>query len=299
MKTGKIGFVGLGNMGAPMARNLLKAGYGLVVHDLDPRKVQALSSHGAEVDSRPSAIARATERTICMVETTAQAEEVIAGADGFLQGAAPGHVVLCMSTIDPIALRRMGEALAARGVGLLDAPVSGGVTGAEEGTLNVIVGGAREVFSECEPMFRALGRNVFHVGPLGNGLAMKLLNNMLLQVNTVAVAEAMVFGTKAGLDPQQILEVVGVSTGRSNAFERSAPRMIRRDFSPAGTIDIAFKDQELETAYAKALGVPILLANVTQQVYQMARAAGYGKEEGSSVIKVLEALAGVTVGNKA
>ncbi|TCH96323.1 NAD(P)-dependent oxidoreductase [Roseococcus sp. SYP-B2431] len=292
----KIGFVGLGKMGAPMARNLLKAGHGLVVHDIDARKVQELSSHGAEVDARPSAIARGTSRTICMVETTAQAEEVITGADGFLHGAAPGHVVLCMSTIDPLALRRMGGVLAERGIALLDAPVSGGVTGAEEGTLNVIVGGDKATFAACEPMFRVFGRNVFHVGPLGNGLAMKLLNNMLLQVNTVAVAEAMVFGTKAGLDPHQIIEVIGVCTGRSNAFERSAPRMVNRDFTPAGTVDIAFKDQELETGFAKALGVPILLANVTQQVYQMARAAGYAKEESASIVKVLERLAGVKVG---
>jgi 3-hydroxyisobutyrate dehydrogenase-like beta-hydroxyacid dehydrogenase len=295
---GKTGFVGLGNMGAPMARNLLKGGYQLVVHDIDPRKVQTLSASGAEVDATPAAVARSTTRSICLVETTAQAESVILGADGFIQGAAPGHVVLCMSTIDPLALRRMGDELARRGVALLDAPVSGGVTGAEAGTLTVIVGGAKEVFAECEPMFRLFGKNVFHVGALGNGLAMKLLNNMLLQVNIVAVAEAMVLGTKAGLDPQQIVEVVSVCTGRSSAFERSAPRMIQRDFAPAGTIDISFKDQELETGFAKALGVPLLLANVTQQVYQMARAAGYGKEEGSSVVKVLEAMAGVTVGGK-
>lgn len=292
----KTGFVGLGNMGAPMARNLLKGGYPLVVHDIDPRKVQALSAEGAEVDATPAVIARRTTRSICLVETTAQAEEVILGAQGFVEGAAPGHVVLCMSTIDPLVLRRMGEALAKRGIALLDAPISGGVTGAAAGTLNVIVGGDRKVFADCEPMFRVFGRNVFHVGPLGSGLAMKLLNNMLLQVNTVAVAEAMVMGTKAGLDPHQIVEVISHCTGRSNAFERSAPRMISRDFSPAGTIDISFKDQELETGFAKALGVPILLANVTQQVYQMARAAGYGKEEGASVVKVIEAMAGVTVG---
>jgi len=294
--TGKTGFVGLGNMGAPMARNLLKGGHQLVVHDIDPRKVQALSSFGAEVDATPAAVARGTKRSICLVDTTAQAESVILGADGFIQGAAPGHVVLCMSTIDPLALRRMGDELAKRGVALLDAPISGGVVGAEAGTLTVIVGGAKKVFAECEPIFRLFGKNVFHVGALGNGLAMKLLNNMLLQVNVVAVAEAMVMGTKAGLDPNQIVEVISLCTGRSNAFERSAPRMIKRDFTPAGTIDISFKDQELETGFAKALGVPILLANVTQQVYQMARAAGYGKEEGASVVKVIEAMAGVTVG---
>jgi 3-hydroxyisobutyrate dehydrogenase-like beta-hydroxyacid dehydrogenase len=292
---GKIGFVGLGNMGAPMARNLLKAGFPLVVHDIDARKVQALSADGAEVAPTPAAVARETMRSICMVETSAQAEAVVAG---FAEGAGRGHTVICMSTIDPFALRRMGEALAAQGIALLDAPVSGGTTGAAAATLSVIVGGPQEAFAACEDLFRAMGRNVFHVGKLGNGLAMKLLNNMLLQVNTVAVAEAMVLGTKAGLDPEQIREVIGVSTGHSQAFERSAPRMIRRDFSASGTTDISFKDQELETAFAKALGVPILLANVTQQIYQMARAAGYGKEDGSAIVKVLERLAGVTVGQR-
>ncbi|MBC4016640.1 NAD(P)-dependent oxidoreductase [Siccirubricoccus deserti] len=295
---GKTGFVGLGNMGGPMARNLLKAGVKLVVHDIDARKVQALSAAGAEVAATPQAVARETTRSICLVETTAQAEAVIAGATGFLHGARRGHIVICMSTIDPFALRRMGEALAGQGITLLDAPVSGGTTGAAAGTLSVIVGGPAEGFAACEDLFRAMGRNVFHVGALGNGLAMKLLNNMLLQVNTVAVAEALVLGTKAGLDPRQIEQVVSVSTGHSQAFARSAPRMIGRDFSASGTTDISFKDQELETGFAKALGVPILLANLTQQVYQMARAAGYGKEDGSSVVKVLERLAGVTVGGE-
>ncbi len=294
----KTGFVGLGAMGEPMARNLLKAGFPLVVHDIDARKVQSLSEAGAEVAATPQAVARETTRSICMVETTAQAEQVIAGAAGFAQGAARGHTVICMSTIDPFGLRRMGEELAARGIALLDAPVSGGTTGAAAATLSVIVGGPKEIFAACEELFRAMGRNVFHVGALGNGLAMKLLNNMLLQVTTVAVAEAMVLGTKAGLDPRQIEEVVSVSTGHSQAFERSAPRMITRDFSPSGTTDISFKDQELETAFAKALGVPLLLANVTQQVYQMARTAGYGKEDGSAIVKVLERLAGVTVGDR-
>jgi 3-hydroxyisobutyrate dehydrogenase-like beta-hydroxyacid dehydrogenase len=292
---GTVGFVGLGNMGGPMARNLLRAGIPLVVHDIDPRKVQALSEAGAAVAATPQAVARESTRSICMVETTAQAEEVIGG---FAAGARPGHVVVCMSTIDPFALRRMGEALAAQGVGLLDAPVSGGTTGADAGTLTVIAGGAPGDFATCEDLFRAMGRNVFHVGGLGDGLAMKLINNMLLQVTNVAVAEAMVLGAKAGLDLQRLYEVVSVSTGRSNALERSGPRMIARDFSPSGTTDISFKDQELETGFAKALGVPMLLANVTQQVYQMARAAGYGKEDGASVVKVLERLAGVTVGRE-
>jgi 3-hydroxyisobutyrate dehydrogenase-like beta-hydroxyacid dehydrogenase len=282
-------------MGGPMARNLRKAGVPLVVHDIDPRKVQALSEAGAEVEASPEAIARQCRRAICMVETTAQAEEVLGG---FARGASPGHILICMSTVDVPTLQRIGERLAAQGVTLLDAPVSGGTTGAAAGTLSVIAGGPKEGFAVCEDLFRAMGKNVFHMGPLGSGLAMKLINNMLLQIQVVAIAEGMVLGTKAGLDPARIIEVLRVSTGASMAVERSGTRMVARDFSPSGTTDISYKDQEVETALAKALGVPMLLANVTQQVYQMARAAGYGKEDGSAVVKVLEGLAGVEVGGK-
>jgi hypothetical protein len=144
-----------------------------------------------------------------------------------------------------------------------------------------------------------MGTNLFHVGGLGQGLAMKLVNNMLVQVNTVAVAEALVVGVKAGLDPQTIYDVVRLSTGTSYAFDKRVPRIPARDFSPTGTVDISFKDQELETAFAKQLGVPVLLANVSQQVYQMARAAGLGKEDGTAIVKVLERLAGVQVGRRA
>ncbi len=289
----KVGFVGLGMMGGPMARNLLKAGVPVVVHDLDPRKVQALAEAGAEVDASPEAIARQCRRCICMVETTAQAEEVLGG---FARGAAPGHILICMSTIDVPTLQRIGATLAGQGITVLDAPVSGGTTGAAAGTLSVITGGPPEAFAACEDLFRAMGGNVFHMGPLGSGLAMKLINNMLLQIQVVAIAEGMVLGTKAGLDPARIIEVLRVSTGASMAVERSGTRMVARDFSPSGTTDISYKDQEVETALAKALGVPMMLANVTQQFYQMARAAGYGKEDGSAVVKVVERLAGVTVG---
>ncbi len=191
--------------------------------------------------------------------------------------------------------RRLGEELAARGVALLDAPVSGGTARAESGELTVIVGGDASAFEACRDLWKAMGTGIYHVGGLGQGLAMKLVNNMLVQVNTVAVAEALVLGVKAGLDPRTIYEVVRASTGTSFAFESGVPRILARNFAPGGTMDVYFKDQELETAFAKQLGVPVLLANITQQVYQMARAAGLNKEDGTAVVKVLERLAGVEV----
>jgi 3-hydroxyisobutyrate dehydrogenase len=293
-----VGFVGLGAMGGPMALNLVKHGFSLVVHDVDPVKAELWRTRGATVVDSAADVAAGVDRTICMVETTAQAEAVIAGERGIIQSARPGHVVACMSTIDPFAARRLAEQLAVRRIAMLDAPVSGGTERAASGELSIIVGGGAETVAACQELFRAMGRHVFHVGELGQGLAMKLVNNMLVQVNTVAVAEALVLGVKAGLDLRTIYDVIRVSTGTSFAFETRVPRILARDFAPGGTVDISFKDQELETAFAKQLGVPVLLANVTQQVYQMARAAGFNKEDGSAVVKVLERLAGVRVGGR-
>ncbi len=253
---GPVGFIGLGNMGRPMALNLVQGGFALVVHDIDPAKVGRLRERGARVVDSPEQVAAGTERTIVMVETTAQAESVIAGERGIIKSAARGHIVICMSTIDPFALRRLAEQLSARGVATLDAPVSGGTERAASGELSIIAGGDAATFEKCRDLFAAMGTKLFHVGALGQGLAMKLVNNMLIQVNRVAVAEALVMGVKAGLDPRTIY---------------------------------------VETAFAKQLGVPLLLANLTQQLYQMARAAGLNKEDGLAVVKVLERLAGVQV----
>jgi 3-hydroxyisobutyrate dehydrogenase len=294
--SGAVGFIGLGNMGGPMALNLARNGFALVVHDIDPAKLPALRAVGAQLADSPERVAAGVERTICMVETTAQAESVIAGEQGVIRSVKPGHIVICMSTIDPFAAKRLAAELAKRGAQMLDAPVSGGTERAKSGELSIIAGGDAATFDACGDLFKAMGANLFHVGPLGSGLAMKLVNNMLIQVNRVAVAEAMVLGVKAGLDPQKIYDVVRVSTGTSYAFEHGVPKILRRDFAPGGTVDITYKDQELETAFAKQLGVPLIMANVTQQLYQMARAAGLNKEDGLAVVKILEKLAGVQVG---
>jgi len=282
-------------MGGPMALNLTKAGFELVVHDINPAALVPLVAAGATVVDSPSAAAAVCRRTICMVETTAQAEAVILGERGFIQSAKSGDLVLCMSTIDPLAARRIAEQLATRGIAMVDAPVSGGTHGAVAGTLSVIVGGPEAAFAAAEDLFRAMGKNVFHVGGHGLGLAMKLINNMLGQIQTVAIAEALVFGKKAGLDPKKIFEVISVSTGNSAQFQNRVPRMLARNFAPGGTIDISYKDQELETGFAKQLGVPLLMANLSQQVYQMGRAAGLNKEDGSAIVKVFERLAGVKI----
>jgi 3-hydroxyisobutyrate dehydrogenase len=292
---GTVGFIGVGRMGGPMALNLLKHGFSLVVHDVDAAKLKPLQERGAAVAGSPAEVARAVHRTISMVSTTAQAEAVIAGEQGLIHGASGGHIVISMSTIDPFAARRLHAQLAVKGIKLLDAPVSGGTARAASGELAIMVGGDRVAFTACRDLFEAMGTKIFYVGDIGQGLAMKLVNNLLVQVNLVAVCEALVLGVKAGLDPRLIYEVVRASTGNSVAFETHVPKIIAGDFAPGGTVDIAFKDQELETAFAKQLRVPILLANLSQQVYQMARAAGLGDQDSGAIIRVLEQLAGVKV----
>jgi 3-hydroxyisobutyrate dehydrogenase-like beta-hydroxyacid dehydrogenase len=291
-----IGFIGLGAMGGGMAANLLKAGFPLVVHDIDPAKVAALVAKGAKAGGSPEGVARQSTKTVTMVETTAQTEEVIFGDQGLVKGAGRGHVVAMMSTIDPVAAKRMHDELMGLGIRMLDAPVSGGAARAVSGELAIISGGDAQTFEACRSMFEAMSANQFHVGSIGQGLALKLVNNMLIQVNTVAIAEAFVMGAKAGLDPQVMYDVIKVSTGASFALDYRVPRFIAGDFKPGGTVDISYKDQELETAFGKSLGVPLFLANVSQQVYQMARAQGLGKQDGASVVKIYEQMAGVKLG---
>jgi 3-hydroxyisobutyrate dehydrogenase-like beta-hydroxyacid dehydrogenase len=291
-----IGFIGLGSMGGGMAANLAKAGFRVVGMDIDARRTAALAETGGEIVATPEAVARAASRVITMVETTAQTEAVIMGENGVLAGAAPGHAVAMMSTIDPIATKRMHDALKTKGISMVDAPVSGGSARAAEGSLAIICGGDKADVEGWRPAFKAMSANQFHVGSIGQGLALKLVNNMLIQTSTVAIAEAFVMGAKAGLDPKVMYDVIKVSTGASFALDFRVPRFLSGDFTPGGTVDISFKDQELETAFAKALGVPLFMATVSQQIYQMARAQGLNKQDGASVVKLYEEMAGVKLG---
>ena len=294
--TDAIGFIGLGAMGGSMAANIVKAGIEVVAYDILPERVAALTEIGAEAANSPKAVAASASRTITMVETTAQTEAVIFGAEGIVQTAKSGHQIAMMSTIDPVATKRMHAELASKEITMVDAPVSGGTLRAASGELSIIVGGDDDTVEGWRPYFEPMASNIFHVGQIGQGLAMKLVNNMLIQVNTVAIAEAFALGAKAGLDPQKMYDVVRVSTGASFALDHRVPRFLSGDFEPGGTVDISYKDQELETAFAKELGVPLLLANVSQQVYQMARAKGLSKEYGAAVIKLYEEMVGVKLG---
>jgi 3-hydroxyisobutyrate dehydrogenase len=203
-------------------------------------------------------------------------------------------VVACASTIAQEAIFSMYEALRPKNIGLIDAPVSGGQPAAEAGTLAIFTAGERAMVDSFKDTFSACGKHLFYLGKLGNGIAMKLINNMLLQTSIVAIAEAMTLGAKAGIDPQTIYDALKVSTGYSVALELHARQIISRDFVATGArLDLAYKDQELQTKLAKTLGVPLLVANVTQQVYQMAINYGLAGEDVAAVVKLYEMLSGV------
>ncbi len=291
-----VGIVGVGVMGGGMARNLLKKGWPVVAFDVSTAALDDIVAHGAAPAGSAREVADRAATLICMVETTDQAEMVIVGEDGFLPAIRQGDRVLSTATIDPNAVKRWREMMVAKGADLLDAPVSGGAERADKGELSSIVGGEAGALEDVRPVLEAYSSQVFHMGEVGQGLAMKHCNNMMIQTTTAALAEAFVMGKKAGLDPQKMYDVMRVSTGASTALEMRAPRFISGDFKPGGTIDITFKDQSLQTEFAKSLGVPMFMANVSLQIYQMARAAGLNKLDGASVITLYEKMAGVEVG---
>lgn len=291
-----VAFIGLGAMGAPMASCLLRKGWALRVHDARPAAVAALASENCSSAATPGAAAQGVGTTLCMVSTTEQLRAVLNGEGGILSTPlTPGHRVVVMSTVDPVAFRGMTTQAAAAGVTLIDAPVSGGVTGARDGTLTVMIGGEAEAVANCGDIFSAIARHVFHVGPTGAGLAMKLVNNLLIQTNIVVLCEALVLGVKAGLDPGVIRDVVNASTGRSFVFQTRVPRILARDFVSEGTVDISCKDQDLQLAFAEQLGVPLLMTNTSRHLFRLAQANGLGRSDAAAVIQVIERLADVVV----
>jgi 3-hydroxyisobutyrate dehydrogenase-like beta-hydroxyacid dehydrogenase len=289
-----VGFVGLGDMGGPMTANLLKAGQAVVAYDLQQAKTAQAVQLGAEAGSGPADVSRRAAIVISMVDTTAQAEEVIVGPGGFIEGAEAGDLVISMSTIDPVALQRMHAKLATRGIALIDAPVSGMDKGAREGTLKCFAGGDAAAIDRARPVLQAMCSTVTRIGDIGQGCVMKMLNNMLTQINRIVIAEVLVLGKKAGIDPQLMFELIGNASGNSVAFQAYAPKMIAHDFK-GSRMDITFKDMELQTQLGKALKVPLFMGNIAQQVCQMGRAAGYGSEDGAAVVKVYEQFAGVSL----
>jgi 3-hydroxyisobutyrate dehydrogenase len=288
------GFVGLGQMGGPMVENILKKGHRLVVYDIDMAKVEHAVGLGAQAATSPADVARRACTLISMVDTTSQAEEVIVGNGGFIEAAQCGDVVVSMGTIDPMALRKMQPKLAAKGIDLIDVPVTGMEKGAKAGTLKAYVGGDAAALEKFRPVLEAMTSEITHLGELGNGIAMKLVNNMLFQVNRVLIIEALALGAKAGLDPQQMVDIITKTTGNSVGFEYAAPKILGRDFDGI-RMDITYKDVELQAQLAKSLGMPMFMAQTALQVYQMGKAMGLGSKDATAVVQLYEQWTGAKV----
>lgn len=292
----QVGFIGIGAMGKPMAANLLQAGFDLTVYDVSGDAVEQMAKAGAKPGATPKEVALASEVVITMLPNFHTVSGVLQGASGVLAGARQGMTLIDMSSVSPTQTRQLVPLAEERGMVYLDAPVSGGVAGAEKGALTIMVGGPAAAVEKMMPVFQAMGKKIYHVGSVGSGDAMKIINNLLLGVHTAALAEALVLGVKAGLDPRMMREIIGASSGNSYALEAKMPNFILKgNFEPGFAMDLQYKDLELATQTGKDLGMPLYMGNLAQQIFEQARAAGLGKKDISAVIRLWEELAGAEV----
>ena len=282
-----IGFIGLGQMGMGMATNIRNAGLPLAVYDIDAAKNSKMAELGASVADGPADVARQARIVITMVDTTQQSLDVTVRAGGIIDAAQEDDIVMCMSTIDPVVVREMHDTLGKKGVRMIESPVVGMVKGAIEGKLRAYVGGAAETLDACRHVLDPMTQEIIHVGGIGQGLTMKLINNLLYHVSSIAAIEAMVLGVKAGLDPKVMKDVIGRSTGNSAAFQYRADRMIRHDFDGV-RLDISVKDMELELSLGKSFGVPLLLPAIALQVFRMGSANGMGSDDATGIVRIYE-----------
>ncbi len=294
MKT--IAFIGLGNMGRPMALNILKSGYALRVHDVVPEAVAALVARGAQAQPSPKEAARGADLVITMLPDSPDVEAVILGPNGVVEGAQRGTTVVDMSTIDPATTRRVAEALTARGLRFVDAPVGRTSLHAEAGTLFIMVGGDPVDVQEIEPVLKTMGSDVVHCGPVGSGITMKVVNNYLSCAASVLTAECLVLGVKSGLRLETMLQVMTATAAKTAHLEMTYPaKAFKGDFTPGFLIDLAHKDLGLGLRLGSEQKVPLATGAAAREVYATARAQGKGKLDYTGVVSVLEELAGVQV----
>lgn len=291
----RLGFIGTGRMGAPMAQNLIKAGHELVVHDVSRPAAAAVLAAGARWAESPAAVAAEVPVVFASLPTPPIMEEVSLGPRGIAEGAASGLVFFDLTTNSPAVVRRVGGLLAQSGVTLLDAPVSGGVGGARAATLAVMVGGDRATFDQHKPVLDAIGQNVFYLGPLGNGNIAKLVNNTLSFAQRAVLAEGLVLGAQAGLSPEVMLEVIRTSSGNSAAIARLRRTVVTGDFTPNFTVDLACKDVGLAVQLAREQRSPYLFGSTVEQLLIGLQAEGRGGEDTNQLLGRLERMTGLTV----
>jgi 2-hydroxy-3-oxopropionate reductase len=288
-----IGFIGLGIMGRPMAKNLLKAGYPLVVHSRSQAPVQELVATGAKSAGSPRDVAAQVDVLITMLPNSPDVERVALGKDGVIEGARRDLLFVDMSTISPLVSQSVGKAMSGRGVRMLDAPVSGGEKGAIDAALSIMVGGEPADFDAALPIFQALGKTITHLGPLGAGGFTKLANQIIVAVNLTALGEALTLARKAGLDRALTLKALGGGLAGSRCLDQKTSNYVSGTYNPGFKIDLHFKDLGLIMESSRALGVPLPATAVVQELFNALRVKGKGGLDHSAVITLLEELAGL------
>jgi 3-hydroxyisobutyrate dehydrogenase len=294
----RVGFIGLGIMGRGMANNLLKAGFMVRVWNRTASRAEALVEAGAEAGSSPADVAAHSDMIVTSVSDTPDVERVILGEDGVIHGAKAGSLVIDCSTISPQATREIAAKLAEKGVNMLDAPISGGSEGAAKGTLSIMVGGEADQFARAMPVFQAMGKTITHIGAVGTGQTVKLVNQVLVVGNCLAMCEALLLAQAGGVDLQKTYEAISQGAAGSWMFTNRGPQIMKRDWRPGFTIALQQKDLRLVLDAADELGVPLTGTSLIFNLYRTLEAQGLQDEGNHALVKALEHLAGFEVGTK-
>lgn len=292
----RVGFIGLGIMGQGMAANILRAGFPLLVWNRTLSRTATLAAAGAGVANSPAELAAASDVIITCVSDTPDVQEVILGPNGVVQGVRPGSLVIDMSTISPEATRMLAAALAERGVDMLDAPVSGGSEGTAQGTLSIMVGGQAGALARAMPILQAMGQRITHVGSHGAGQTVKLVNQVLVVGNCLAMSEALLLAQAGGVDLAKTLEAVSGGAAGSWMLSQRGPQILARDWRPGFTVALQQKDLRLVLEAADQQGVPLPGTALIFQLYRTLEARGLGGDGNHALVKALEALAGIEIG---
>jgi 3-hydroxyisobutyrate dehydrogenase-like beta-hydroxyacid dehydrogenase len=291
----RIGFVGIGLMGQQMSRRLLAAGFSVTAWNRTKARAADLLAAGAAWGDSPRALAEASDVVIVMVTDSAASEAVICGPQGVLAGAHPGLTLIDMGSVAPETSRAMAERARSKGVPMLDAPVTGNPKVASEGKLGIMVGGPRETFDACLPIFHAMGAKIIHVGENGKGTTLKLINNLIMGVAIQAVAEALVLAQKAGIDPAKVQEITSVGGARTGAMETRGRRMITHDFSPHFSANNMYKDLSTALKLADEVGASLPATSIAREMLRAVKSQGKGELDSCAVLTVIEALADTVV----
>lgn len=291
----RIGFIGLGIMGKPMAKNLLKSGYNLIVYDINQDAVKEIVAAGAQERNSPKEVAHNCEVIITMLPNSPHVKEVVLGKNGVLEGANRGTIIVDMSSIAPLVSKEIAQKVEEKGVIMLDAPVSGGEPKAVEGTLSIMVGGPEEAFQKVKELLLCMGSSAVWVGDIGSGNITKLANQIIVALNIAAMSEAMVFATKAGVNPKKVYEAIRGGLAGSTVLDAKVPMVLQRNFKPGFKIDLHIKDLMNAMDTAHDMGVPVALSSQVLEMMQALKVAGKGAEDHSGLIQYYESLAKIEV----